>query len=186
VSVSAVKIANYILKLSWLFDKPIGQMSLQRLTYIAHGWHFATLGNPLVNEPVRARVYGIFFKSIASTFVLFGSPLITKQRYKNAEIDYKRGLSFSFNDILESELSYEHEEVVSAVWRAMCYFSDDQIVSLICHKGSPWDKVVQFLGSGDRRKLIEGAYIPNYIISNYFKEILEAVSDDKKTNSNKP
>ena len=56
---SAKAIANAFLQRAFNEKKAIGQLKLQKLVYIAHGYYLAlTGGNPLVNEPFEAWDYG--------------------------------------------------------------------------------------------------------------------------------
>lgn len=47
-SYSAKEIANYFLELS--AKKDISPLKIQKLVYIAHGWHLALYGEPLVQD----------------------------------------------------------------------------------------------------------------------------------------
>ncbi len=55
--VSAKLVANYFLKKAAAEGVTLDPMKLQKLVYIAHGWHLGLLGAPLLRSPIEAWTY---------------------------------------------------------------------------------------------------------------------------------
>ena len=54
----ALAIANYYIDKANVEDTPLDHLRLQKLVYLAHGWHLAIHGRPLIEESVEAWKYG--------------------------------------------------------------------------------------------------------------------------------
>lgn len=55
---SAKAVANHFLELAWSDGTTLNPMQIQKLVYIAHGWHLAITEKPLIHESVEAWTYG--------------------------------------------------------------------------------------------------------------------------------
>lgn len=75
---SAKAIANYFLYRANAAGQEITPMKMQKLVYIAHGWHLAIHGEPLIDEPVEAWRYGPVIPSLFQAFRKYGASPIAE------------------------------------------------------------------------------------------------------------
>ena len=76
---SAKAIANYFLELAAKHGEKVTPLKIQKLVYIAHGWHLALYEKPLVyDEFAEAWEYGPVFPSIYHEFKHFGGAPIAE------------------------------------------------------------------------------------------------------------
>lgn len=75
---SAKAIANYFLNRANAAGQEITPMKMQKLVYIAHGWHLAIHGEPLIDEPVEAWRYGPVIPSLFQAFRKYGASPIAE------------------------------------------------------------------------------------------------------------
>ena len=73
----ALVVANEFLRLGEKDKVPTDPMKLQKLVYLAHGWHLAFLGTPLIQEGIEAWRYGPVVPSLYRKFKDFRSNPIT-------------------------------------------------------------------------------------------------------------
>lgn len=69
-------IADWMLATAKEYGEFLTTMKLQRLVYIAHGWHLAARGEPLVHENIQARRWGPVVPSLYEKFEMNGSQAI--------------------------------------------------------------------------------------------------------------
>jgi len=77
---TAKAVANYVLDLSEREGVEITPLKLQKMVYIAHGWHLAIRGQPLVtDEYAEAWDHGPVFPSLYYEIREFGKKPITRR-----------------------------------------------------------------------------------------------------------
>lgn len=74
---SPIQVASRFIILGMRAGVPLTHMQLQKLTYIAHGFHLAIKGQPLLNVPVSAWRYGPVIPSLYDAFKNYGRYGIT-------------------------------------------------------------------------------------------------------------
>src|SRR5438093_6238406 len=70
---SPFAIANYFIEKSAETGVPLSPMKLIKLVYLAHGWHLALTGKPLITEPIEAWKYGPVIASLYHVFKRYGN-----------------------------------------------------------------------------------------------------------------
>ena len=70
---SALSVANKFLEIAENNGEIITPLKLQKLIYFAHGWSFAILDKPLINEFIEAWRYGPVIPSVYHEFKQFGN-----------------------------------------------------------------------------------------------------------------
>ena len=65
-------IANEFLTLSFSDQKLVSPMKLLKLVYLAHGWHLAIKGKPLIDEQIQAWDYGPVIQNLYHEIKGFG------------------------------------------------------------------------------------------------------------------
>lgn len=151
-------VANSLIGISLDRREPLTQLKLQKLIYIAHGRCLYETGIPLVNEPLRAWVWGPVIVSVYADLRGSGKrPL--------------RGPIFSFPEY-EFTLSTVPSEdtqtinLLKRVWTVFSGYSAQHLSELTHKQGSPWFIARQEAGIGPMEK----AQVPinNDLIASYF------------------
>ena len=132
-------IANEFLKLSE--GRPINQMWLQKLVYMAHGWNLAINQEPLVGGGTEAWDGGPVFRRIWNHMRDFG---------RNAT----GGLFGDTNGApFQAELSEHEEAVIQHVWSRYGSYSGSQLSEMTHREGTPWSNA--YFGRGRNANLLD-------------------------------
>ena len=78
MSLDAKVVANEVLNLGVRDSVSIQPMKLQKLMYLAHGWHLFFLNDPLISQEIEAWKYGPVIPEIYREFKDFKSDAITR------------------------------------------------------------------------------------------------------------
>ena len=164
MSIPAIKIANYFLKLAEKKDKPVSPLKLQKLLYFAHGWYLAFERKPLLKERIEAWRHGPVVRSVYDEF----------RNFKNQPITRLAGTDDSDRTLLDSEIR-QIGSFLNSVWEVYGTHSAYELTGLTHREGTPWRKVYDECGG-----LIPfGLVIPNKDIKIHFdKKHERAQSDD--------
>ena len=157
----AKAVANYFL--SKYGKHGITPLKIQKLVYIAHGWHMAFRGHedPLVgDEYAEAWQYGPVFPSLYHEF---------KHRGRLPIIDLATDSDFDFNEkkpkIPKSDETTRN--LLDRIWNVYGDYTGIEL-SELCHQDdSPWDKTRQESGGK------ENADISDQDIANHYKKLLK-------------
>lgn len=161
---SSIVIANAILDIAWNSGSvEITQMKLQRLVLLAHGWHLATTGIPLLDERVKAREYGPVIESIADACKIWGNAPITR-RINNPQWE------------LSMMPPPDTLEFLKWIWRNFGYLSAAYLTNLTHAEGAPWRTVYE-TELTERGYLRKGTNIPEYLIKHYFEQQLKIAQE---------
>lgn len=145
-------VANEFLKRAGDANKPLTQLELQKLVYMAHGWHLAVTGKPLVNESAEAWKFGPVYGSLYSAFADFGA----------APIDRLANDGFEIPEVPEGESL----NIIRTTWDSYKSWTPAQLVSDTHRPGSPWHRVFEREGGKDKHR----PPIPDSLIHDYFVE----------------
>jgi uncharacterized phage-associated protein len=148
-------VANYFLHKSFDSGSPLTPIKLEKLAYLAHAWHLAVKGEPLLSEAVQAWKYGPVIASLYHTFLEFGIYPITRLAHKT-----DTGSKSNFPTVH----SQDTIEVLDKVWEFYKPYSDSQLSSLTHKKNSPWEICW-------RNK---EPFIPNHLIQEHYINKLNA------------
>ena len=159
---TAKAIANYFLANYHHFQ--ISALRLQKLVYIAHGWHLAVRdGDELVNdEYAEAWQYGPVFPSLYHEFKEYGAEPIHRKA-QDFELDDK---SFNFKTIIPdvSESDHYTPGFLDEIWVVYKKYDATQLSALTHAPGTPWDTVRK------NNPGIRNAPIPNELIRQHYEE----------------
>ena len=157
---SALAIANYFL--SKHRNTGISPLKIQKLTYIAHGWHLAFIDKPLVcDEYAEAWRYGPVFPSVYHEF---------KHRRSLPIIDLGTDVKLNDKDKFVREVpkikkgDKETKALLDKVWEVYGTWSGSELSEVCHHPGTPWHKTWKE-NQGQRN-----AHIPNEVIKEYYSE----------------
>lgn len=149
--VNALYIASYFIQKGIQEGLFVSHLKLQKLIYIAHGWHLAFFNQPLIDSTVEAWQFGPVIPVVYNELKHWGSR------------------DFTFNPIgmslRHSETFPDTLEVVDGVWHHYKTYKANELVELTHEKGTPWDAV--FWGGTYK------APIPDPLTQNYYVGLLE-------------
>ncbi|MCY4185983.1 MAG: DUF4065 domain-containing protein [Rhodobacteraceae bacterium] len=164
---SAKHIANYFLS---KYMGKITPLKLQKLVYIAHGWHMAYHGvnKPLVSdENVEAWKHGPVFPSLYHHFKDFGN--LTINRYaEKVEFDQDGNKKFwkspykkSIPQIRSNDISTIN--LLDRIWEVYGGYSGVYLSNLCHQQGTPW---------AESKSQIKNAHIANKEIEKHYLDKL--------------
>ena len=153
-------IANWFLDRAAQDGQTLTQLPLQKLAYVAHGWHLADRGEPLTDEPVEAWENGPVFRSLYDEFGDYGANPIDRRAtewagHLNPRLDTPR--------LPEGDERRRHLE---AVWQGYRDYSAGQLWRITHDPGTPWDEVWNRRGGSRSRD----AVIPTDLIRRHFEQ----------------
>lgn len=162
-------VANHFLDLADRDGVPVSPMKLQKLVYLAHGWHWAVAGAPLIDEVVEAWKFGPVIPSLYHEFKRFGSGRIDGERFRRAVSRGHRWelVSYEMPDDDESRLACA---VMDRVWEVYKDYSAVQLSNLTHEDGTPWRTTWD--GMGQRK--MRGKDIEEEAIRSYFVNLIKA------------
>jgi uncharacterized phage-associated protein len=147
--IRAIDVASRFLDLASDESRPLTQLQLLKLVYLAQGWHFALLNRPLFGEEIQAWAYGPVVQSVYQQTRKFGAGPIS------GKLPGRPG-----------NIPHESDEIIRRVWNAYKSYSGAELTALTHQKGTPWHKAfLECGGNLPRFKKIE-----NSEISAYFKQ----------------
>jgi len=119
MSIKALQIAEWMLARARIDGEPLTNLKLQKLVYIANGWHLGFEGRPLFPEAVEAWPYGPVVPKVYQTYKAYGAGGIDS-------IGCRHSFAGRVNAVLET------------VWTAYANLSAVQLVALTHKSRTPW------------------------------------------------
>lgn len=150
---SPFAIANYFIRKAAEEGVPLSPMKLIKLVYIAHGWHLAITGKPLIREPIEAWKYGPVIESLYHAF----------KRYGNANLPLSAEVP---NAAIKDDPDLK--KLLDKVWDSYSKYTAAQLSTLTHRPGTPWKTVydpVSFY-----------TVISDDVIEKHYKEIIDAAT----------
>lgn len=164
-------VANYILDLGDRDGVPLSPMKLQKLVYLAHGWHWAVADAPLLDEAVEAWKFGPVIPSLYHEFKSFGSGRIEGDRFVELVRNRAGGAAWVPCRLPEdSEEATVARAVIDRVWQVYKEYTAVQLSNLTHELGTPWRQTWDAMGSRKMR----GKDIAEEVIRDHFKQLAEA------------
>lgn len=158
-------VANAFLDFAKAHGAPLTPLKLQKLVYIAHGWHLGLFEDPLVSDELpEAWQYGPVFPSLYRQFRTFGADPISRHA---TELTHTRGFDFE-----ESEPSVPVSDVrvmalLKKVWDQYGKYGGIGLSELTHQAGTPWDETRKESGG------VQNADITNDMVRRHYKELIE-------------
>lgn len=162
---TAKAVANYFLGLPEVQQEGVSPLKLQKLVYIAHGWHLALSdGDPLVqDERAEAWQYGPVFPSLYHEFKDFGGGKINRMATELVLKDEKFRLERPVLDGSAKQIC----NLLDQIWQVYGKFAGSQLSRMTHSKGAPWDTARQQCG------ILRNAHIANENIQQYYQGLME-------------
>ena len=163
---SAQVVANFFLSLSVKDRVPISPMKIQKLLYLAHGYHLGMYDAPLIEENFEAWKFGPVISAIYHDCKHYGRTGITRLLPATTEATQRLRDDDQATGLIEF------------VWETYGTY-DPLLLSRWTHqKGGPWDKTKSRLGLRSR----SGDAIDDDLIKEYFEAAIER--SRKEANNN--
>lgn len=143
-------VANEFLEIARDHSRPLTNMQLQKLVYIAHGYTLAILDEPLVRQDIEAWRYGPVIHDLYDALKKYGSGFVTEFIRVNSR----------------ESLPKTHRFIVETVEEAYSRFSGAQLSTMTHKAGTPWAK------NYDEASFWNSQPIPQEDIENYYVELL--------------
>lgn len=146
---SAAKIANRMLQIAREKGEDISPLKLLKLVYIAHGWSFPYLREPLLSEPAQAWQYGPVVPSLYRSVSRFRAGPITEL----------------ISDTDPQELSPQADSLIRNVYDTYSPYSAIQLSNMTHMANTPWSEAWSLRG--------KNAVIPNDRIAAHYQHLLD-------------
>jgi uncharacterized phage-associated protein len=158
--------ANAFVDIAAEHNQQLSPLKLQKLMFLAHGWHLAIANSPLIeDEFAEAWQYGPVFPSVYHEFKEFGSGAI-----ENKAADFRfAGNNNTEVEIFTPEIPKSDEntwKLIKKVWEVYSKYSGLGLSDLTHQAGTPWEKT--WSASNGRKN----ADISNDLISAYYKALV--------------
>jgi uncharacterized phage-associated protein len=157
-------VSNYFLDQAEREGRSLTHMQLQKLVYIAHGWHLAITGGPLIYERVEAWPYGPVIPDLYHQLKQFGSGPVS-ERAMTVDLEDWVPVPYSLE---RDGVSPETVDILDHVWREYGRYSGIELSSLTHQPGTPWDRLSRQSADGPAR----GRVIPDDMIRKYYVDLV--------------
>ncbi|QQE10114.1 SocA family protein [Planctomycetota bacterium] len=171
-----LEVANYFLEQAWregIYD--FNNLKLQKMVFLAHGWHLAYFDSPLINEPVQAWRHGPVINSLYHNFKSKGFPYINQLGTKLQRKDPNNINNFEYVNVSpklpdagDAEFC-QSKNLIDAVFNQYKNYTGYQLSDLTHLNESPWHSVTEHIVG----EIPHGIIIPDEIIKHYYKNLIK-------------
>lgn len=163
---NALSIANYFIDKAAKDKKPIRPLKLMKLVYIAYGYGLAMLHKSLIDnrfDKVEAWKYGPVIPSVYHSFKNYRNNPITAKTV-TMESDENGKITFTEPQLSDADA----KALCDYVWKRYNEYSDNELVSLLHGKSTPWGMV-----------FVEGENnpIPEFLTQRYYTRLVKRLLD---------
>lgn len=164
-------VANFFLDRADDAGQRLDHMKLQKLVYIAHGWHLAITGEPLFYERVEAWPYGPVIPDLYYALKQYGRQPI-QERLLVVDLETFDSVPASVYQGTNSDAVTRSVEVLQRVWASYGGFDAIQLSTLAHKPNTPWDVIAKQSGTDEPR----GVVIPDELTGKYYG----ALADERR------
>jgi uncharacterized phage-associated protein len=158
-------VANAMLQTAENHDSKLSPLKLQKLVYIAHGWHLALRETELVDDEfAEAWQYGPVFPSLYHEFKDVGKGFISK-RATDLELSDDVDFDFYVTEPIIPEDDQFTWSLLNKVWDSYGKYSGLTLSDITHQQDTPWQKT--WSKSGGRKN----ADISNEEIKRHYKQL---------------
>lgn len=148
---NAIAVANFFINKGISERNLLSPMKVQKLVYIAHGWHLAITDEDLISDEIGAWPFGPVIGSIYKKFAKYSRKSIDQLAQEGGQ------------DLELSCCNEDTLEILNKIWEQYKIFSASALSNMTHKDGSPWSKSYEEGKSNT---------IDNDLIKNYYKEKL--------------
>jgi uncharacterized phage-associated protein len=152
----ALAVANAFIELGEGSHRRLTNMQLQKLVYIAHGWHLALKGEPLLYDVVQAWEWGPVIPRLYNRLKKYGAGYVTEH------------IKTKHQPVLPDS---PEMQLLSGVWRAYGRFSGPQLSSMTHTEGTPWRDTWESHPYGEIR---------TEVIAKHYRQLLDERSRERE------
>jgi uncharacterized phage-associated protein len=153
------EVANEFIRLAANQGRPLDQIQLQKLVYIAHGWCLALHGQPLTGDRPEAWDFGPVYRRLADALALHGLGPVTDQICVPEEV--------------RTELEVVERDLIARIYQDYSRFSGSQLSNLTRRGNAPWAQIYAG-GAGKFRD------IPHDLVRAQFVQIAEDSANSRR------
>ncbi|HZI55526.1 MAG TPA: type II toxin-antitoxin system antitoxin SocA domain-containing protein [Verrucomicrobiae bacterium] len=159
-------IANEFLELARRDGQDVTPMKLQKLVYLAHGWHLALTGQPLLEERIEAWQFGPVIPALYRDFKRFGSGPVREMASAIAlsSAGIARFHYPKLADYAQTDDVVFARKLIERIWQVYGEFSAVKLSNASHQAGTPWAQVY--------REGQQSIAIPDELIADYFKQFV--------------
>ena len=146
---TALQVADRIIKLSLEDEIPVTHLQIQKLTYFCHAWKLGLGHGPLFQDAVESWQYGPVIRSVYHALKRHGKSEIKEDLHQ------------------ETQFSPLDEKIIKRVWMLYGDQSGIALSNLTHSEGTPWHQTY-----------IRGSFtqiIPNHLIRDYYATVAAGV-----------
>jgi uncharacterized phage-associated protein len=164
---SAKAIANYFLDKGDADNITITPMQINKLVYIAHGWHLALRNTPLIVDRIEAWDLGPVIPELYHEFKHFGSDQITDRAYEEiiASVHYDKLTDEPIDDFLDE------------AWDEYKHFNGWELSGMTHQQNTPWD----ITRKNNKFRFKKNPPIDNELIRQYYLNMKDKPYDEFKS-----
>lgn len=140
--------------------RPLTNMQIQKLVYLAHGWTLGACDEPLIEDPVEAWKFGPVVRKVYSALSKYGSAPVKREIRWGEDTIFYHG---DDGEVAYDELAPIEAEMTELVWANYGKYPAFQLSALTHQADTPWSDTYQ---PGVNR------VIPNSLIRDHFKQLL--------------
>ena len=155
----AKAVANYFLDKAKNTRRPLTPMKLQKLVYIAHGWHLALFDGALIRERVQAWRWGPVIEDLYNEFKELAKKPITRKAHDYSFDDFVIKRRIPEIQFIDGD-SDRTKAFLDRVWEVYSAFTATQLSRMTHKEGTPWREAASKLK----------AYIPQDLIRDYYRK----------------
>lgn len=159
-------VANFFLDRADEAGQKLDHMKLQKLVYIAHGWHLAVTRQPLFFERVEAWPYGPVIPDLYHALKQHGRRPI-QERLLVVDLKTFDSVPAALETIGGEGDVVQSQDIMRRVWGSYGSLSALQLSTLTHKTGSPWDKVAKLNETSEPR----GFVIPEDLIREHYTSL---------------
>ena len=159
-------VANFFLDRAEKAGRPITQLKLMKLVYIAHGWMLAVLDRPAFNDDVLAWKHGPVIRSLYDEFKHYSSQPI-REHAIDLDLD---SLELTVPRVPQSDA--DALIVLEKVWGVYSPYTASSLRAKTHERDTPWDQTYK---EGQRDLVIDTDLIKSHFRQKV-KEYLDAAS----------
>lgn len=146
---NALEVANAFLRLAKRENKPLTNMQLQKLVYIAHGFYLALLNDPLFDDEIEAWDFGPVIPNLYHKLKKYGAGEVTDVLPVENEI----------------ESNSPESKIIDTVWDSYKEYSAEELSAMTHNNATPWNQVWK---KGERHSII-----PDAIIRSHYERLVK-------------
>ena len=150
-------VANWFIQTAIDENKPVDQIKLMKLVYIAYGVNLAINDKPLFVEPIEAWKYGPVIAKLYQQLKCFGIG------------DIKYLIALPRSDNTEKGIDKDTINILKLVWKSFNKYSGIQLSNWSHNEDGPWYKAWHHNGGKDRSHYP----IEDKIMKDYFKKMVK-------------